>query len=439
MMRFFYRKRRAIAIFLLVLMTAQLAPSTAALALTSGPSQPEVQSFQPAGTSDMVDLFSGDFSYNIPLFELPGPNGGYPFNLSYQSGISMDQEASWVGLGWNLQPGAINRQMRGLPDEFNGTDQIGTKMSIDRNVTVGLGAGIGVEIFGADGLSLGLGFSVYQNNYRGMGYSIDGSLGYGKASSSGNTIGLGFSIDSNEGVSLSPSISLGSKNVNFGLGLGYNSRQGLSEASLDVSPSKRLVAKKNPGKENVKPMSAGANLSFVHPGYTPQITMPMSNSNISVTLKAGAAWWAFFGAPYITGFHNEQRLVNDNKWVYSNAYGYLNYQNAKKPTEDLFDMNREKDGVVTKESPNIAIPSLTYDIYSVTGQGISAMYRPMRNDYGVLRDQEVSSESTGGSAGIDLGAVLVHAGLNLSLSHSKSTSGIWNNSISAKAAFYYLF
>ncbi len=435
MMNVFYRKRRAIAIFFLVVMSAQLVPSTAALALTSGPSQPEVQSFQPAGTSDMVDLFSGDFSYNIPLFELPGPNGGYPFNLSYQSGVSMDQEASWVGLGWNLQPGAINRQMRGLPDEFNGTDQVRTKMSIDPNITVGLGAGIGVEIFGADGLSLGLGFSVYQNNYKGMGYSIDGSLGFGKSASSGNTIGLGFSLDSNEGVSLSPSISLGNKNVNFGLGLGYNSRQGLSDVSLDVSPNKRLVAKKHPGKENVKPMSAGANLSFVHPGYTPQITMPMRNTNISVTLKAGAAWWGFFGAPYVTGFYNEQWLANDKKWINSNAYGYLNYQKAKEPTKDLFDLNREKDGVVTRESPNIAIPSLTYDIYSVSGQGISAMYRPMRNDYGVLRDQEISSESTGGSAGVDLGAVLVHAGLNLSLNHSKSTSGIWNNSMTAKAAF----
>ena len=35
-------------------------------ALTGGPSQPEVQSFEPVGTSDMVNVFSGDFVYNIP-------------------------------------------------------------------------------------------------------------------------------------------------------------------------------------------------------------------------------------------------------------------------------------------------------------------------------------------------------------------------------------
>ena len=51
-------------------------------ALTSGPSQPEFNSFEPVGTTQMVDPFTGSFVYNIPLFELPGPDGGYPFNLS---------------------------------------------------------------------------------------------------------------------------------------------------------------------------------------------------------------------------------------------------------------------------------------------------------------------------------------------------------------------
>ena len=73
------------------------------MALTSGPTQPEFSGFEPVGTTQMVDLFSGDFTYNIPLFELPGPDGGYPFNLAYHSGITMDQEASWVGLGWEFE------------------------------------------------------------------------------------------------------------------------------------------------------------------------------------------------------------------------------------------------------------------------------------------------------------------------------------------------
>src|SRR5690606_188600 len=113
---------------------------------------------------------------------------------------TMDSEASWVGLGWVLQPGATTRQMRGIPDEFKG-DEVYTKMSIEPSVTIGLGAGVGAEIFGG-GLELGLGFSVSQNNYRGMGYSIDGSVGFAKAATSGMTAGIGldFSLNSKEGV-----------------------------------------------------------------------------------------------------------------------------------------------------------------------------------------------------------------------------------------------
>lgn len=439
----FRKKMRLISCVLLISFLPQLIPLHS-FALTSGPSQPEVQTFQPAGTSDMVDLFSGDFSYNIPLFELPGPNGGYPFNLSYQSGIATDQEASWVGLGWNLQPGAINRQMRGLPDEFNGKDKILTKMSMAPNVTAGAGIGAGVEIFGGDALSLNLGLSVYQNNYRGAGYTIDGNLGFGKSSSSGATagIGLGFSLDSNEGVSLNPNLSLGTKNVNVGLGIGYNSKQGLTSLSFDgnlharwTEKSKKLSENKKEPKQRTFAFAGGTTLSLTNPGYTPQITTPMISSSFSATLKVGGAFWGIFGSPYITGFYNEQKLATDKRWVSAPAYGYLNYEKAVNDANSLMDVNREKDGTVNLTAPNLAIPSLTYDIYSVAGQGISAMYRPFRNDYGATKDQQVSSESAGASGGVDLGPALVHVGANLSLNHARSVSGFWDNAMSAKARF----
>jgi hypothetical protein len=46
---------------------------------TSGPSQPEVQSFQPVTMTDMVDPSSGEFRYQIPLFTI----GGYPVNINW--------------------------------------------------------------------------------------------------------------------------------------------------------------------------------------------------------------------------------------------------------------------------------------------------------------------------------------------------------------------
>ena len=141
-----YRRIRRFAQIMALVMFWEIAAPVAVFALTSGPSQPEVQQFQAAGTSGMVDLFTGNFNYNIPLFELPGPNGSYPFNLSYASGISMDQEASWVGLGWNLNPGVITRQMRGLPDEFEG-DKVIVEQDMKADQTYGITVSPNMEIF----------------------------------------------------------------------------------------------------------------------------------------------------------------------------------------------------------------------------------------------------------------------------------------------------
>ena len=40
-----------------------------AWALTSGPTAPEAMNFEPVDATDMVNLQTGDFTYNIPLLE----------------------------------------------------------------------------------------------------------------------------------------------------------------------------------------------------------------------------------------------------------------------------------------------------------------------------------------------------------------------------------
>src|ERR1700741_2565697 len=111
-----------------------------------GPGQPEMSSFQSVNANDMVDKFSGDFSYNIPLMDV----GGYPINIAYRSGISMDQEASWVGLGWNINPGTITRNLRGIPDDFDGEDTVTKTQSIRENKTIGGTIGADLEVVGTD-------------------------------------------------------------------------------------------------------------------------------------------------------------------------------------------------------------------------------------------------------------------------------------------------
>ena len=109
-----------------------------------GPSQPEMSSFKPAGSDNLVNLFTGDFNYNIPLLDV----GGYPVNLFYDGGITMEQEASWVGLGWNINPGTISRNMRGIPDDFDGTDTVVQTQSMKPNISWGLNVTGDVELSG---------------------------------------------------------------------------------------------------------------------------------------------------------------------------------------------------------------------------------------------------------------------------------------------------
>ncbi|MCG8310322.1 MAG: hypothetical protein MI975_23205 [Cytophagales bacterium] len=186
-------------------------------------------------------------------------------------------------------------------------------------------------------------------------------------------------------------------------------------------------------------MQGGGNssgLSLAGLARTPQISLPMHNTSFSFKAKAGGAWWGVFGAPYVNGFYNEQKLKNDKIPVSVPAYGYLNYEYA---VEDhaLLDVNREKDGVVTGELPNLPIPSLTYDIYSVHGQGVSAMYRPFRNEIAMIHDPYKASGSSGKSLGVELGAIFAHAGVNGSINMSESTSGLWsdNNGLLTKFNF----
>jgi len=279
---------RPTSIFLLIVFVFETIAPNVTWALTGGPSQPEVQSFEPIGTTEMVDLFSGDFNYNIPILDIDG----YPINLAYHSGVTMDQEASWVGLGWNLNPGVINRNMRGIPDDFNG-EEITRDLRHKNDATVGINAGMGFELFGFGlkkrfaekkpntvGLSINLGINY--NNFRGLGFDF----GMSPSVSCGNKIKqkytLGMNYSSSGGATLSPNVNISSALgkdhfFNVGGGMNLNSRQGLS--SMHISGG--VTSAKD--KINVfygNSTSASYN-SFNSATYTPNISFPMRNFSLS--------------------------------------------------------------------------------------------------------------------------------------------------------------
>ncbi|MEM7381588.1 MAG: hypothetical protein AAF361_10390, partial [Bacteroidota bacterium] len=83
------------------------------------PNSPEAEAFSKYGDTN-VSMYSGTPSISIPLHSINGSEMNLPFTLTYDaSGIKVEQLATWVGLGWNLNAGGrITRIANGLPDDY---------------------------------------------------------------------------------------------------------------------------------------------------------------------------------------------------------------------------------------------------------------------------------------------------------------------------------
>jgi len=81
------------------------------------PASPEVSQLTKYNQSN-ISAYSGQPNINIDLYSIQQDDFMFPLNLSYTSGgIKVDEVATWVGLGWNLNAGgAITRTIRGEDD-----------------------------------------------------------------------------------------------------------------------------------------------------------------------------------------------------------------------------------------------------------------------------------------------------------------------------------
>lgn len=465
---------KGIAVLLALTLTTQMLTPTIALALTGGPSQPEFEGFTEIGVNNMVDPFTGDFSYEIPLMTVPGPNGGYPINLTYNAGAGMEDEASWVGLGWSLNPGAINRNMRGVPDDFSGPqeengqtlvstgDRITKSYFTKDNVTVGVGAGLNLtlpEIGGADlsfiGVSPNLNF--YYNSYKGVGIRTGVGLKLSavgnEAGSGGLAAGLNLNFDSNEGASAQPSLSFSAKGeqsqASISIGFGYTSRQGISNTFLNTSLSKtdeyegKSTRKKNPRDKNSetetyvkdfsKTTSSGSGVSFASSSGVPSNSMAMGgfNTGFNLDFEAGALQTEFDIPMSFNGMLSVQKVKDWMRYGYAYpAYGTL--YSGYRENDDiphgraLMDYNREKDFAINLKTPMLPMPVMTQDIYSVQGAGIGGTFKAFRNDVGVFYEPRTTSDFLGLTIGMEVGVSTgFKIGVDPSVNFSHSYSGKW--------------
>jgi hypothetical protein len=402
----------------------------------NGPDQPEMQAFSSVNNSNMVDLFSGDFSYNIPLMDV----GGYPINLSYRSGISMDQEASWVGLGWAVNPGTISRNLRGLPDDFDGrNDSITKVMNIKPNQTVGVTAGASAETAGLP-INIGASMGIFHNTYKGWGIEkgLNASINSGRGASGILSGGLSLTDNSQEGFSISPSIAIytaqqdqqdkSGTEGSFSLSLPYNSRSGLNGLQLSAGLRQYHTQEENEKKTNYSGSSFNSVISFASPGFTPSITIPYTSRQFSFTAKTGTLQKIFDANFFISGYMSTQFIDDEDTTFALPAYGYLNYQQANGNRNALLDFNLEKDIPYHEKPPvpHIAIPSYTYDAFSITGEGTGGMFRAYRGDMGFVHDHAMRTRDESDRASIDFGGGdIVHSGVDLNVNRAYTQNGPW--------------
>ncbi len=426
-------------------------------ALTSGPTQPEVQGFQAANATDLVNPATGDFSYNIPLMDVEG----YPLNISYSTGVNMESEAGMVGLGWKLNIGEVTRQMRGLPDDFKG-DLVKKQFNVRPNITVGVKVKPSLELSGfplekisdklkklfkksKDALNLELGAEIgpvlglQYNNYRGFGFEYGvavPSLGIysGKLGSSNMVASLGASAGLNysslDGLTFNKSANFnlhqqvgvnedGSRMLKHTIGIGlssaYNSQAGLMQQNWGVTI----------------PLPALPTLRINHtiyratPSYTPSLRLPFHTLNGTFRLKAGAAVSLLHPNGAVEGYIGIQRLQYQEEQV--PAYGLLHLHESKN-SRDLTDFNRENDRTYLKHStPNLAMAHHTYDVFNVAGHGVGGSYRVHRNDIGVIQSPKQGNYSDNFSLGLDFGLSPggSHVGVNFEMVDLNSSTKAW--------------
>jgi hypothetical protein len=430
---------------------------------SGGPSQPEMSSFQPAGTKEMVNLFTGDFSYNIPLLDV----GGYPVNIFYDGTVSMEQDASWVGLGWNINPGNVNRNMRGIPDDFNGEDQLISVQKMKPNKTWGINLAGDLELVGIKSLpdwlslSIGANLGVSFNNYLGpaLDLGIKGGVNFKiaektKGEKSGDSTalkvgaGLGANINSRYGFTLSPNVSMTvghfmkTRSVTSGLSLStsYNSRNGIKalhineQVSFNRSETRgRWKISKDKLSGTYKPVkysstntfTSGTSISFTKPSYIPSIRMPVTNEAWSGHFQLGGAIFGVYGSAEVEVYGQASTIAAGDVEQRKPMVGYLYYENAQNNPSAVMDFTRLNDREVTPTTPIISAPQYSYDVFSIQGEGTGGSVRAYRNDHGYMRDNYTRSRDKNLSIGVDIG-IPGHFGANVNNVKTPSTIGEWD-------------
>ncbi len=427
---------RVVAIYLIINIVGSIVFPTVALALTSGTSSPEFSGFTPVGSTEMVNTFTGDFAYSLPVIEVPGPQGsGYSMALTYNSGSTGESESSWVGLGWSLNPGSINRSLRGFPDEYKNKN-IDYYNKTRPNWTATAKSTVGFEVFSSD---MKVGF-----NY-GFLHRINNYTGYQKVENFGmnfnGAVGLDASKDAN-GTTYSP----------------YVSASGLLNTFQTMKSKSKLVGTETQKEHDIKSRDAARGAKFKKDGSTQKniennasLTVGSGNLNLGLNTYSVSLVPSMpkpFGYPEANGFSVDFSMslgVNpaivpvgidfgkagtfsfksNRAHTSATVCGYSNTNSAAD--------NAMRDYFVEKNRPfntaelNIGIPFGNYDIFNVTGEGVCGSYRSFLPALEYFTPAKVTSQSGSFSTGFEVMlGTNIGAGFDLGLGYQRTDIDRWS-------------
>ncbi len=348
--------------------------STEIKAQQTGPNAPDFMGFEPVDGKDMVSLMTGDFTYTIPLMDV----GGYPIVLSNISGVGIGQEATWVGLGWRLNVGAMHRGIVNVPDDS------------EQNVRFNVSSRTGSVTYQTVGLSIG---------HKGVGLAIQKSWGdVNTMSGTVSFLGVGMSVND-----------VGDYRMGYQSSFGSFDPQSGEMSVLGVSrKSGRFTGIKSLG------------ISLLSDGVGGLGSILSASTNSYQSISQGSSHVEIFSKGMAVPIFNFIQLSYQHvleKWTYLEGHqikktGILypdqgltstGYSEDVNIGEDLIDFEFDKSSFESPmrslKQPHMMMPA--YDNYRVSGQGISASVKLKLKEVGQLynfrqiRDPLIKNDYTG--------------------------------------------
>ncbi len=376
-----------IATFFLAIFLPTLVPINELYAASNGPNAPEAASFEPVDASDMVSLATGDMAYVLPLLNVPSPEGGYPISLSYHGGIGYEQEASMVGLGWNLNPGAVNRSVNGSPDDWKDANvrDISHFSQWSKSVDLSVGCAIADVSLGyswdSNGtkkgtIGVGVGYEVGEVSLRagiGLGYSNKtGTSGYMTTSVGTNGFGVGTYADTDGfmSVGIGHSIGFGSGNVGSSMStVGFSLTSDRGSVGVGVSAAGSSILNNNSGSSSKSSFGVSVGIYlygfFVKLGYNES---SFSRDKLDDDYVYGPLYYSSMP-------QNEQGSDNTYPGSLLKEHKRDKYMDTyKQSVPEVISSAVSPNNALNDQKPAYIVPA--YDSYEVNAQGLSGIMSP---------------------------------------------------------------